>query len=76
MNRIDKALREHKVAPGSAVFVTDTLGDIREAEHCGVKAIAVKGGYNDEETLKRGEPLAIVGTGRELVEAVEGCFGK
>lgn len=75
VNKIEKALREHKVAPGSAVFVTDALGDIREAEHCGVKAIAVKGGYNDEDTLKRGDPLAIVGTGKELVEAVEGYLG-
>lgn len=74
VNKINMSLKKCGVQATETVFVTDTLGDMREAEKCGVKCIAVAGGYHDEETLRRGNPLAIVKSGFELVNAVESHF--
>ncbi len=44
----------------SCVFVTDTLGDILEANKVGVKTIACTFGFHDEARLKKGNPFKIV----------------
>lgn len=56
------------------LFVTDTLGDIREAEKCNIKSIAVAWGYHPVTTLEKGNPIAIVQTPKELVEAIRTSF--
>ncbi len=62
----------YQVAPEDCLFITDTLGDIREATKCGVRSIAVSWGFHDKETLKQGEPSAIVDSPDELRRAIEG----
>lgn len=56
------------------VFVTDTLGDIKEASIVGVPAIAVSWGFHKVETLKRGNPIRIVGTTDELQKSISDHF--
>ncbi|MBI4896538.1 MAG: HAD family hydrolase [Candidatus Aenigmarchaeota archaeon] len=42
------------------VFVTDTLGDIREANALDIRTIAVTYGFHERERLEKGNPFAIV----------------
>lgn len=69
-DKIKKVLREYDSKPDKAVFITDTLGDITEAAHCGVAAIGVTWGFHDEKTLREGNPAAIVHTPQELEKSV------
>ena len=55
----------------SCVFVTDTLGDILEANKLGIKVIAVGFGYHDRERLERGNPTAIVSDFREIRKIIK-----
>jgi phosphoglycolate phosphatase len=45
---------------GKLIFVTDTLGDIKEATKAGIVTIAVTWGFHDRELLATGKPYAIV----------------
>ncbi len=62
-------LREFKVAPEETVFITDTLGDLREADEVNFPTIAVTYGAHSREIFQS-EPhanlLAIVDTVEEL----------
>ena len=59
-----------------SVIITDTLGDIVEARKVGVKAICVTWGFQAEEILLRGNPVAIIGHPRELLHRVKEFFGE
>ena len=69
--KLRKALDDAGVAADDAVFITDTLGDIREAAHVGLRSIGVTWGFQRAETLSRGNPLVIVQTPEELYSAIE-----
>lgn len=60
--------------PQKTIFITDTLGDMREAEKCNVKCIAITGGYHEEETLRKGNPILITDSGKEIIRAVASYF--
>ena len=49
------------------LFVTDSLGDIFEANKVGIDSIGVTWGVHDISTLNRGNPFAIVNDFQELV---------
>jgi phosphoglycolate phosphatase len=71
VKKIQGVLNRYGIEPSETVFITDTLGDIREAETCGVKSIAVSWGYHPIETLERGKPHRIVTHPEELAETIE-----
>ncbi len=50
-----------------AIFVTDTLGDLKEAAKVGLPAVAVTFGYHTREILATGNPRAIVDTWDEFL---------
>ncbi|MFH1047071.1 MAG: HAD hydrolase-like protein [Patescibacteria group bacterium] len=68
--KLRRALADAGVSADDAVFITDTLGDIREAAHVGLRAIGVTWGFQRAETLRRGNPLAVVDTAEELYTAI------
>ncbi|MDP3880627.1 MAG: HAD family hydrolase [bacterium] len=74
IKKILSALQEYKVRPKDAVFITDTLGDMREAEHVGVPCIGVTWGFQRRENLEKGGPDAIVSDVENLAEVVEGVL--
>ena len=53
------------------IFVTDTLGDIREANEAGILTIAVDFGFHERERLEKGNPVAIVSTFSNIEQEVE-----
>ncbi len=55
----------------SCIFVTDTLGDILEANNVGVKSIAVDFGFHEKERLEKGNPFKIVSNFKEIRKEIE-----
>lgn len=66
VKKISMALEDFGIAPAETVFITDTLGDIREAAKAGIASIAVTWGFHSHETLQSGNPRAIVHSPEEL----------
>jgi len=69
-------LREYKAKPEDCVFITDTLGDMREAARCGVWSIGVTWGFHERERLEKGNFFAIVDKIEELSLTVQSFFSK
>lgn len=70
IKKIQDILQRHNIPPSETVFVTDTLGDIREAEACDVRSIAVSWGFHSIETLEKGNPYKIITRPDQLLEAI------
>ncbi|MBI2112526.1 HAD family hydrolase [Candidatus Woesearchaeota archaeon] len=62
--------KKYDIKPEECLFVTDTLGDILEANQVMVKTIAVDFGFHERKRLKKGNPAMIVSTFSELVKAI------
>lgn len=68
-SKVEKFLflkNEYDVRPENALFITDTLGDIKEASKAGIKTIAETFGFHDRERLAQGEPFMIVDSWEEI----------
>ncbi|MCP6719759.1 MAG: HAD family hydrolase [Patescibacteria group bacterium] len=74
IEKIKMVFEQYNVQPKNCIFITDTLGDMREAEATGVRAIGVTWGYHSLETLQRGNPVAIVHKPENIVSAVNEYF--
>lgn len=72
--KIGMIFAQHHVVSEDCVFITDTLGDIREARKAGVEAIAVTWGFHERERLQKGDPWRIIETVQELVPAIDSYF--
>lgn len=53
------------------IFITDTLGDIIEANTSKIKTIAVDFGFHPRERLEKGNPFKIVSSINELIEYLD-----
>ncbi len=62
---------KYNVSLDQMIFITDTLGDIKEAAVHNIPTIAVTWGFNDETLLSQGNPHAIVSTPKALEAAIE-----
>jgi len=67
---------QHRLVPAECAFITDTLGDLREAAAAGVPAIAVTWGYHPAETLARGNPAPLVHTPDQLRKVITALVEK
>lgn len=74
VKKVRNSLLSHGVEPKNALFVTDTLGDIKEAAECDVKSIAVTWGFHNAEKLKEGDPYMIVDSHDGIGDAVRRYF--
>jgi phosphoglycolate phosphatase-like HAD superfamily hydrolase len=61
---------KYKLDLADCIFITDTLGDILEANAVNIKTIAVDFGYHGKETLAKGNPYKIVSSVDELLNAI------
>lgn len=62
---------EYKLKPEECVFVTDSLGDLREGRKVGVSTVAVTWGYHGKSRLKKGKPSIMIHDFNDLTEAIE-----
>jgi len=74
VEKIKMVLDKYNVGSQDCVFITDTLGDMHEAEKMSVGAIGVAWGFNAPETLLRGKPFRIVEKPNNLLAAVSDYF--
>lgn len=74
--KIKLVFEKYKTNAKNCIFVTDTLGDIKEARVAGVESIAVSWGFNIRDTLKKGNPLAIVDKPGDIESLIEKYFTK
>ena len=70
-HKFKKVLNDFNLKENECVFITDTLGDILEANEVGIDTIAVDFGYHERERLEKGNPLKIISKFDELIEAIK-----
>ena len=74
--KMSSQLQKRGLTIDECVFVTDTLGDIREAHELGIPAIGVTWGYHPRETLQKGNPHAIAHTPSEIITHIRELFDR
>jgi phosphoglycolate phosphatase len=60
-------MNEYGVNGDNSIFITDTLGDILEANRAGIRSIAVDFGFHERERLEKGSPIKIISDFRHLL---------
>lgn len=74
--KIEMVFEKYETDARHCVFITDTLGDVKEAAHHSIGAIAVDWGFHAHETLEKGVPFRIASAPAELPDAVEEYFAQ
>lgn len=69
--KINGLLKKYNIDKTDAVIITDTLGDVREANEAGVYSIGVLWGLHTEDILKQGNPIKIIADPNELLVAIK-----
>jgi len=69
--KFQKVLDEFNFVADECIFVTDTLGDILEANKIGIKTLAVDFGFHEKERLQKGNPLKIISDINELIPPIK-----
>lgn len=72
--KIQMVLDKYNAKPQDCVFITDTLGDMREAAKCKVQSIGVTWGFHEKERLAKGDFFALVDKAEDLPAIVESFF--
>jgi phosphoglycolate phosphatase len=72
--KIKMVFSKHNARPNDCVFITDTLGDMREAASCDVSSIGVTWGYHKKENLLKGNPYQIAENPENLHEIITNYF--
>lgn len=72
--KIRMVFEKYQAHASKCVFVTDSLGDMREATKVNVGSIGVSWGFHPRETLAKGAPFRIVEKAGELPLAVSDYF--
>lgn len=74
VEKIRMVFEKYNIGPEECVFITDTLGDMHEAEEMKVPSIGVTWGFCALETLQKGSYLKLVDTPEELRSAIKEHF--
>lgn len=61
---------QHGVNERNSIFITDTLGDILEANKVGLRTIAVDFGFHERERLIKGDPYKIISDFKDLLPEI------
>ena len=72
--RIKMVFEKYGVDAKDCVFITDTLGDIREAASLGIQSIGVAWGFQGKENLLKGKLLSIAEKPKDLLDIVSNYF--
>lgn len=68
--KIKQIMKKAKAKKAEAVFITDTVGDIREAKKAGIKTMAVTWGFHNKKMLKKARPDYLVDSPKEILEVL------
>ncbi|MFC2134625.1 HAD hydrolase-like protein [Bacteroidota bacterium] len=64
-------LENYNISKDECIFVTDTLGDILEANEIGIKSIGIISKYHNKETLMKGKPFKVISELSELSRIIK-----
>jgi phosphoglycolate phosphatase len=70
-SKIRMVFADFDATPVNCLFITDTLGDMREATRAGIKSVGVSWGFHKLDTLRKGNPVAIANTPGELLSLID-----
>ncbi len=73
--KIAMIMEREKVDPRDCIMITDSLGDVREAEHVGVASIGVTWGVHNRESFEKGKTFRICDNPTELLATIDEYFG-
>ncbi len=71
IEKFNYVFQKYTLTSNECVFITDTLGDILEANEIGLKTIAVDFGYHSKETLEKGRPFKIISKFKDIAQVIE-----
>ena len=63
-------LDQYELKKDETIFITDTLGDIIEANDIGLKTISIDSGFHNREHLSQGRPFAIISSLEEIAPII------
>lgn len=69
--KIQNFFDTHSARAEDSLFITDTVGDVKEARKVGVDTIAVTWGGHGADRLQTVSPFAIVNTPTELLQIIQ-----
>lgn len=69
---IQEALKRLRISPSEAVFVGDSIVDVKASHEADVLAIGVTTGVGNEETLKVNGAKYVISSMRELISIIDG----
>lgn len=64
-------IKHYKIKPSECVFITDTMGDIKEAHKVKIPSVGVTWGYHDEAMIRASNPVATIDYPTQLKGAIE-----
>lgn len=83
LEKIRMIFEKYGINSDDCVFVTDTLGDLREAKKAGLNCLAVIYGFHSKDMLKKGNPAGFIKTPQHIPIEIEKywkkhkrCYGK
>jgi phosphoglycolate phosphatase-like HAD superfamily hydrolase len=76
VEKIKMVFQKYGICNNDCVFITDTLGDMREATKMNVGSIGVTWGFNKPNVLKLGNPFCITERPSDLPLAIFEYFNK
>jgi len=68
--KLRTVLEHYHTTPADCVFITDTLGDLKEGQKVGVHTIATTWGYHDQSQLEQGNPERLATSPDQLPQHV------
>jgi len=74
VEKIKMVFEKYNVEAKNCVFITDTLGDMHEAEKMNVAVIGITWGFHTAETLQRGKLFRLVKKPDDLLTTVKDYF--
>ncbi len=69
--KINLILNKYNINPDDTLFITDSLGDILEANETKIKSIGVTWGIHSKKTLEKGDPIAVIDDPRDLLLKIQ-----
>ena len=76
VEKIKMVFKKYEIVANDCVFITDTLGDLREANEMGINSLVVTYGFHDKDTLKKGKPVGFIKKPQDMVFKIEKYWKK
>lgn len=66
--------KQYNVNANDCIFITDTVGDLIEAQKVGVESIVVTWGFHKQKRFKNKKPYKFVNSSTKLITAIDNFF--